>query len=102
MVNLKKYISTAACGVLLASTMVAGAQIVVRLGPPPPRRVEVIPASPGPGYGWHAGYHRWDGQRYVWVPGTYERTPYEHARWVEGHWDHRGGGYVWREGHWAR
>jgi hypothetical protein len=26
--------------------------------------------------------------------------PHPHARWVEGHWDHRGEGYVWVEGHW--
>jgi hypothetical protein len=49
---------------------------------------------------WHAGYHRWDGHQYVWVPGTYVEPPHPHARWVEGHWVHRGGGWVWVEGHW--
>lgn len=80
----------------------AGAQVVVRIGPPPPRPVEVIPVAPRPGWVWQEGFHRWDGARYVWVPGHYVEPPYEHARWVPGHWDRRGGGYVWIEGHWRR
>lgn len=99
---MKNQMRIAACSVLLAATLSAGAQIVVRIGPPPPRPVEVVPVAPGPGYAWHPGYHRWDGHGYVWVPGRYEHPPYERAHWVEGHWDRRGGGYVWREGHWAR
>jgi hypothetical protein len=48
-----KQMRIAACGVLLAGTLAAGAQIVVRIGPPPPRPVEVIPVAPGPDYAWH-------------------------------------------------
>jgi len=98
---MKKQLLIAACGILL-STGAARAQVVVRIGPPPPRPVEVVPAPPPEhrDWAWHNGYHRWDGQRYVWVPGAYEQPPHPHARWVEGRWDHRGGGYVWREGHW--
>jgi len=104
MMNLKKLVSTATCGLMLAATLAAGAQIVVRIGPPPPRPVERIPPPPPehPGWAWHAGYHTWDGHGYVWVPGRYEEAPYPHAHWVDGHWDHRGGGYVWVEGHWRR
>jgi hypothetical protein len=90
-------------GLVLATSLAvtaANAQIVVRIGPPPPRPVEVIPARPRPGVVWIAGFHRWDGARYVWVPGHYADPPRPHARWVDGHWDHRGGGYVWVEGHW--
>jgi hypothetical protein len=103
--NMKKQLFSAICGVLLAGTLAvgaqaAGAQIVVRIGPPPPRPVEVVPAPPRPGWVWQAGYHRWDGGRYVWVPGHYAEPPHPGARWAEGHWDHRGGGYVWADGHW--
>ena len=45
----------------------------------------------GPGIG---GYHRWDGNRYVWVPGVYEHPPHPHTGWVV----RRGEGYVWTEG----
>jgi hypothetical protein len=89
-------------GTLIAAGTVAGAQIVVRIGPPPPRPVEVVPA-PSPEHRdwvWQPGFHRWDGNRYVWVPGHYERPPHPHARWIEGHWANRGGGYVWIDGHW--
>jgi hypothetical protein len=93
---------TLAFGTLLLAGTAANAQIVVRIGPPPPRPVEVVPVPPRehPDWAWHAGYHRWDGQRYVWVPGYYAEPPHPHAHWVEGHWAHRGGGYVWIEGRW--
>jgi len=57
MMNLKKLVSTATCGLMLAATLAAGAQIVVRIGPPPPRPVERIPPPPPehPGWAWHAG-----------------------------------------------
>ena len=100
MMNVKKHLATAFAGVLLAAALTAGAQVVVRIGPPPPHPHEVVPPPPHPGWVWHEGYHRWDGHGYVWVPGSYVEPPYEHARWVPGHWANRGGGYVWIEGHW--
>jgi hypothetical protein len=95
---MKKQILTAACAAFL-SAGIAAAQIHITIAPPPPRH-EVIPASPHPGWVWQAGYHRWDGHAYVWVPGAYVEPPHAHARWVPGHWAHRGGEYVWVEGHW--
>jgi len=99
---MKNELKIAVAGLVFAATLAAGAQIVVRIGPPPPRPVEVVPVRPAehPDWEWHAGYHRWDGNQYVWVPGRYEHPPHPHAHWVDGHWDHRGGGYVWVEGHW--
>jgi hypothetical protein len=98
---MKKQVLTAVCGLgLLLGTAVAGAQVVVRIGPPPPHPREVPPPPPHEGWVWHEGYHRWDGAHYVWVPGEYVEPPHPHARWIPGHWDHRGGGYVWVEGHW--
>ena len=68
--------------------------------PPPPAEVEVVPAPPGPEYVWIGGYHRWDGRRYVWVRGRYERRPHAHARWVAPHWVVRGRAHVWVAGRW--
>jgi len=97
---MKKFLPTAACAILLTAG-IGRAQVVVRIGPPE-RPHEVIPPPPHehPDWAWHAGYHRWDGNRYVWVPGYYVEPPHPHARWVDGHWDHHGEGYVWVEGHW--
>jgi hypothetical protein len=78
----------------------ASAQIVVRIGPPPPPRHEFVPVAPGPGYVWVPGFHQYDGRAYAWVPGHYVLPPRPHARWVPGHWVEHRGGYVWREGHW--
>ncbi len=49
----------------------ASAQIVVRIGPPPPPRHEFVPVAPGPGYVWVPGFHQYDGRAYAWVPGHY-------------------------------
>jgi WXXGXW repeat (2 copies) len=86
----------AACTLIPAAS---NAQIVVKIGPP----VAVV-EHPGPppaaGFVWIAGYHRWDGARYVWVPGRYEQPPRPHAVWVPHHWVQRHGGWVLVEGHW--
>jgi len=88
--------------VLLALTLLPAAsyaQVVIRVGPPP-----VIVEHPGPpperGFIWIGGYHRWDGARYAWVPGHYERPPHPGARWVGHRYVRRGGGWVFVEGHW--
>jgi hypothetical protein len=80
------------------STQVRGA-VYVPAAPPPPV-AEVVPVTPGPGYVWVGGYHRWDGARYVWVGGRWEVGPHPKARWVPGHWRHDRQGYVWIQGHW--
>ncbi|MDR3750277.1 MAG: YXWGXW repeat-containing protein [Terracidiphilus sp.] len=91
-----------ALAVLFALTLlpaVALAQVSIRIGPPP-----VVVERPGPpperGFVWINGYQRWDGGRYVWVPGHYERPPHPGAHWVAHRYVHRHGGYVFVEGHW--
>jgi hypothetical protein len=83
----------------LASSPLAFGQVYVHVGPPPPVR-EVVPPPPHPGWEWRAGYHRWDGARYVWVPGSYAAPPRPGVHWVPGHWRNTPRGYVWVEGHW--
>jgi hypothetical protein len=73
--------------------------MVVRVGPPAPI-VERRPPPPERGFVWVDGYQRWDGGRYVWVPGRWDRPPRPGARWVAHHWAHRHGGWVMVEGHW--
>ena len=89
---------------LLAACMVpavANAQVgvVVRVGPPAPVHEHYGP-PPHPGWVWISGYHRWDGQRYVWQGGHWEQPPHPHAVWVPHRWEHRHGGWVLVEGHW--
>lgn len=85
---------------ILAGSLSAGAQVYVRVGPPAPLR-EVVPAPVHPGWVWQPGYHRWDGVRYVWVPGAYAAPPRAGLRWRPGHWRNGRRGYVWVEGHWV-
>jgi WXXGXW repeat (2 copies) len=95
---MKKHILTAACALFL-TVGAANAQIVVRIGPPPPRPVEVVPA-PREGFVWVPGYHRWNGRRYVWVGGAYRRPVHRGAAWVPGEWREERGGHVWHRGYW--
>jgi WXXGXW repeat (2 copies) len=96
---MKKPILIAIGSLLLAGTMAASAQIHIRIGPPA-RPHEVIGVAPHPGWVWQPGYHRWEGDHYVWVGGSWAEPPHPHAGWVPGHWDRVHGEYVWREGHW--
>ncbi len=87
---------TLAAGLAL---QVSAADIIVKIAPPH-AVVERRPEAPGRDYVWITGYHRWDGNAYVWVPGRWERPPRAHARWVEHKWVKRNGGWVLVEGHW--
>jgi hypothetical protein len=94
----KKLALAALLGITLLPAAV-NAQIYVQVRPPV-AVVERPGPPPGPGYVWIAGYHRWDGARYVWVPGRYDRPPRPGAHWVAHRWEHRHGGWVLVEGHW--
>jgi hypothetical protein len=95
---LRKTILTSAFGLFLAIGA-ANAQVVVRVAPPAPLVERRVPA-PGVGYVWTPGYHRWDGNAYVWSPGAWVLPPRPHARWVAHRWVRRNGGWVFVEGHW--
>jgi WXXGXW repeat (2 copies) len=90
-------ILVAACATL--STAPVAAQVVVRIGPPPPR-VEVVPAA-RPGYLWTPGYWNWRGNRHVWVNGNWVRERrgyvYRQPAWVEDN-----GRWRFNRGNWAR
>lgn len=84
---------------LAPAAAIAEVGVAVRVAPPAPV-VEHYGRAPHPGYVWIAGYHRWDGRRYVWVPGYWTAPPRPRAVWVPHRWVHRHGGWVLVEGHW--
>jgi hypothetical protein len=73
--------------------------VYVRTAPPPPK-VEVKPARPGPTAVWIDGHWKWSRNRYVWVAGHWEKNP--RGAWVPGRWEKRARGHVWVPGHWRR
>ena len=95
----RKSLLSGALGVLLVVGAANAADVVVRVGPPAPI-VETRGVAPGAGYIWTPGYHRWDGNRYVWTAGAWVQPPRPHARWVAHHWVRRNGGWVMVEGRW--
>jgi len=91
-----------ALAVVAALTMsVVGCVGVIRTGPPP-ARVEVVPAAPYPEAVWIEGHWDYRGGNWVWLPGYWERRPYGGAVWVPGHWRETPAGWKWVPGHWRR
>jgi hypothetical protein len=91
---LTSLLGSAAC----AAAAPAG-RFYLRVGPPAPiaeRRV----IAPGPGYVWQPGFYRWEGRRYTWVAGRWDRPPRAHARWVPAHWAHDHRGWYLVQGSW--
>jgi YXWGXW repeat-containing protein len=104
MSSLKRLRMTTAALVVLASLLAgcataAPSRLYARLRPPRPI-LEPRIAPPGPGYVWVVGFHRWNGARYIWVPGRWTIPPRANARWRPGHWAHDRRGWYWRDGHW--
>lgn len=93
---------------LSAVPFAAGAQQVVTqagvAGPtqaPPAIVAETPSPSPGPGHTWVAGYWTWDGSRYSWNAGHWERPPQAAQSWEAPRWEREGGRYRFRAGRWA-
>ncbi len=93
----KTWMSLIFAGLLTASGLAA--EVVVRIGPPRPL-VERRGPAPGRGYIWTNGYHRYEGNAYVWSPGSWQQPPRPRARWQQHRWQKRRGEYVYQEGHW--
>ena len=96
---MKKLFLSALLAIGLGGVSVRADEVIVKVRPPR-AVVEHRIAAPSHRHVWIAGYHRWDGHAYVWVPGRWDVPPRPHARWVAHRWVHRHGGYVLVEGHW--
>jgi hypothetical protein len=73
--------------------------VYVDVAPPGPA-VEAVTTSPGAGYVWIPGHHRWDRNRYVWVSGSWRAAPAGRTLWIAGRWEQSPRGWYWVDGHW--
>jgi hypothetical protein len=91
-------------GPLLLAATLSYAEVHVNLyvpTGPPVAIVETRPASPGAGYVWVGGYHRWDGNAYAWERGHWDQPPTGHRAWAAGRWQHHPkNGWYWTDGRW--
>ena len=79
----------------------AGPRIYVKIRPPKTKVLVVKLRMPYRNAVWVAGYHKWNGHRYVWVRGRWVK-PRKGSVWVQGHWAHNRHGWYWVGGHWKR
>jgi hypothetical protein len=97
-------LTATACTVVPPQVAYTGPTVaVVASRPPPPPRVEIIPAAPGREYVWLPGYWHWERNDHRWVDGRWDRQR-ERERWVPHRWDHddRGGQWHLHGGYWHR
>src|SRR5262249_19961956 len=103
--SMSRWILRTAGAVIISSLFLvtpasAQSRVYVRVAPPA-RVVQTVP-PPRRGFVWQGGYQRWNGHRYVWVPGRYARQPYAGARWVSPRWSRSPRGFYFVPGRWAR
>ena len=84
-----------------AGLMTAGcaARTVYVKTPPPAARHEARPSKPFANAFWIPGHWEWRGGSYVWKSGYWVK-PVKGKKWVAGHWRKTGSGYVWVNGNW--
>jgi WXXGXW repeat (2 copies) len=80
----------------------AEAQLIQVTVAPPAMRVEPMPTAPGPGHAWVAGYWTWDGARYAWNQGHWERPPQAMDVWQAPRWEHGRHAWGFTQGRWMR
>ncbi|MGA3073640.1 MAG: hypothetical protein ABSG56_08105 [Bryobacteraceae bacterium] len=96
---MRKLILTTLFGIALGIGSAHAEDVVIRTAPPRPI-VEHRGVAPSANHVWIGGYHRWDGNAYVWTPGRWDLPPRPHAVWVAPRYVHRNGGYMFVEGRW--
>lgn len=67
--------------------------------PPPSGTWEATPPA-ADGWTWSAGYHKWDGERYVWAPGEWILTKPGHT-WRQRQWVEKDGKWMLTGGEWV-
>jgi hypothetical protein len=67
---------------------------------PPALREETRGAAPSTGDVWIAGDWKYDGAKYVWVPGSWQRPAASDLTWVPGAWLKTSSGHEYIPGHW--
>ena len=67
-----------------------------------PVGASIRPVSPAPFAGavWVGPEWRWQGGRYVYVPGSWVKPRRPGAVWAPGRWKYNRRGYVWMPGRW--
>jgi len=81
--------------------LLAGCVVSRPVVAPPPLKMEIRVAKPGPNYVWIVGHWKWGRGKYMWVPGHWVKARRGFA-WVPGHWEKRGRHWVWISGRWRK
>jgi hypothetical protein len=78
------------------------ARVVYVKKKPPVKKIVVVKSKPPFKNGiWISGQWNWNGHRYSWVKGRWEK-PRKGFRRIDGHWKITANGWIWIKGHWEK
>jgi hypothetical protein len=99
-----KQVLFAASAILIASALTPVESfasdhiLALRIAPPPPRH-QVVPA-PRRGHDWAPGFWNWNGRKFVWTNGHWERARSGHA-YQPAKWERDGDSWRLNRGGWV-
>ncbi len=78
-----------------------GLEVRITTGRPPAVRYERRPVRPDPDCVWVNGFWDWDGERWIWVPGRWERVSVADVYWIPPRYVRSDRVYIYEPGHWS-
>lgn len=104
MARLPRFFTPIALALVVGAGCTGSSTVVIRDdlrdGAPPAARAERVDYRPG--YIYVQGHwQRADRERWVWMPGYYERERPGYV-YIEGRWENDRGGHHWNDGEWRR
>ena len=78
-----------------------GIDVQITTRRPPPLRYERRIVSPGDGYVGVKGFWNWNGDRWEWVPGRWDRPAVADAYWIPARYIRTSRGTIYEPGHWS-
>ena len=78
-----------------------GLEIRIAHSAPPKARSEHRPGRPGRDYVWVDGFWHWEGSRWGWIPGRWDRPTEHGAKWVKARYAREGSVWRYEPAHWS-
>ena len=95
---MRKYLVSLPVFIILSTFLLSCAGTVYVSEQPPAPRDEVKLPRPNTNAVWIDGHWKHSGGQWIWAPGHWVKNP--KGQWIAGHWQKTPRGWKWIEGHW--